>query len=329
MGGVRYYPVMTHNAPGKAYREGLSLIDLMEMFPDEASAAEWFEELIWPVERACGHCGSVTTREVPNAKPMPYWCSDCRSYFSVKTGTALSHSKIPMRKWAIAIYLEITSLKGVSSMKLHRDISVSQKAAWFMLHRIREAWAVPPGGKLAGPVEVDETYVGGLEKNRHEHQRTGREKAPVIGLKDRETGEVRVSAIADTSGPTLRGFVREHTRAGAQVYSDGHRAYRRLDGEYRHDAVEHGVGTYVIEQAHTNGIESFWSMLKRAYQGTYHKISPKHLDRYARQFAGKHNLREMDTLAQMADVAAALVGRRLLYRDLTADNGLPSGSRAA
>ena len=323
---------MAHNAPGKAHREGVSLIELMDMFPDEATATAWFESLVWPDTRACGHCGSVNTREVPNAKPMPYWCSDCRSYFSVRTGSAISHSKVPMRKWALAIYLELTSLKGVSSMKLHRDLNVSQKTAWFMLHRIREAWAAPPRGRLGGPVEVDESYFGGLEANKHESQRKHTpgglsEKTPVIGIKDRESGEVRAQAIPDTSGPRLRDFVREHAQAGAQVYSDGHQAYSPLAREFKHNAVQHSVGTYVIEQAHTNGIESFWSMLKRAYQGTYHKMSSKHLDRYVKQFAGKHNLRERDTLAQMAHVVAGLVGRRLLYRDLVADNGLPSGAR--
>ena len=325
---------MTYSAPGKAHREGISLVQLMGMFPTEADAAEWFESLIWPDVRGCGHCGSIKTSEVPNAKPMPYWCSDCRSYFSVKTGTALASSKVPLTKWAIAIYLEITSLKGVSSMKLHRDLDVSQKTAWFMLHRIREAWASPSGGQFSGPVEVDETYVGGLEANKHETQRSRArggvpEKAPVVGVKDRETGKVRARAIEKADGETLRGFVREHTEPGAQVYSDGHGAYLPLEGEYKQNAVQHSVGTYVIGQAHTNGIESFWSMLKRAHKGVYHKISPKHLDRYVQQFAGKHNLRDADTLAQMAAVVAGLVGQRLLYRDLIADNGLPSGARGS
>ena len=325
---------MTYSAPGKAHRQGVSLMQLWEMFPDERAATGWFESLVWPDVRGCGHCGSVKTREVPNAKPMPYWCTDCRSYFSVRTGTAISHTKVPLRKWAVAIYLEMTSLKGVSSMKLHRDLEVSQPTAWFMLHRIREAWAAPTSGKLAGPVEVDESYFGGLEANKHESQRTHQRgglsgKAPVIGLKDRATGEVRAEAIPDTSGARLRGFVREHAEPGAQVYSDGHGAYTPLAGEFDHKAVQHSVGTYVIEQAHTNGIESFWSTLKRAHKGVYHKMSEKHLDRYVRQFAGKHNLREADTLAQMADVVAGLVGRRLLYRDLIADNGFPSGARSA
>ena len=131
---------MAKKAPGKAHREGMTIVDLMDMFPTEEAAAEWFETIIWPDGRRCPKCGSVRTREASHAK-MPYWCTDCRSYFSVKTGTAMRRSKIPLRKWAIAIYLCLTSLKSVSSMKLQRDIGVSQPTAWFMLHRIREAWA--------------------------------------------------------------------------------------------------------------------------------------------------------------------------------------------
>ena len=131
------------------------------MFPDEASASTWFERTVWTDGRCCGHCGSIETSPVKNQKPMPYWCTDCRSYFSVRTGTALERSKVPLRKWAFAIYLEITSLKSVSSMKLHRDLGVTQSTAWFMLHRIREAWDGSNGPTFDGPVEVDETYFGG------------------------------------------------------------------------------------------------------------------------------------------------------------------------
>ena len=142
---------MANKAPGKADREGISLIEVMDMFPDEAGATKWFEANVWPTGRCCGHCGSTNTREVPNAKPMPYWCPDCRSYFSVRTGTAIAHSKVPLRKWAMAIYLDVTSLKSVSSMKLHRDLKVTQRTAWFMLHRIREAYTVTPSCVTSPP----------------------------------------------------------------------------------------------------------------------------------------------------------------------------------
>ena len=326
---------MAHKAPGKAYRNGIDILQLMEMFPSEEAATEWFEAQVWPEGRCCGHCGSTNTTEVPNAKPMPYWCSDCRSYFSVRTGTAIARSKIPLRKWAIAIYLELTSLKGVSSMKLHRDIGISQKSAWFMLHRIREAWAVPSNGAFSGPVEVDETYVGGKRKNmsnakRKELAGTGRGavgKTAVVGAKDRATRHVRAKVVESTDKPTLQGFVIDHTEPGATVYSDEASAYEGLP--FPHEAVKHSVSEYVRGMAHTNGMESFWSMLKRAHVGTYHKLSPKHLNRYVQEFAGKHNLRDSDTLAQMATVAASLVGRRLMYRDLVAPNGLPSGARGS
>ena len=325
---------MAKKAPGKAHREGVTLVQLMDMFPDEATATAWFESVIWPDgERHCGKCGSVRTREVPNAKPMPYWCADCRSYFSVRTGTPVARSAVPLRKWAIAIYLCLTSLKSVSSMKLHRDIGVSQPTAWFMLHRIREAWALDDDDQFEGPVEVDETYMGGKRENMPKSKRkelTGRGavgKTAVVGVKDRETNEVRAKVVAGTDKPTLQRFVREHTAPGARLYTDEHGSYAGMP-EFAHEAVNHSVSEYVRGMAHTNGIESFWSMLKHAHKGTFHKISPKHLQRYVHEFAGKHNIRDSGTVAQMRDTVARLVCRNLLYRDLVADNGLASGSRS-
>ena len=328
---------MARSAPGKAHREGITLIELMDMFPDEASATAWFEAAIWPNGRHCPKCGSVRTREASHAK-MPYWCTDCRSYFSVKTGTAIQASKIPLRKWAFAVYLCLTSLKSVSSMKLQRDIGVSQPTAWFMLHRIREAWAEDDDDDLDGPVEVDETYFGGERKNMSNEKRkalreagAGRGtagKTAVVGIKDRESGEVRAEVVERTDGETLQEFVRENAEPGAKVYTDEAGAYKGLARDYDHEGVNHSVAEYVRGQAHTNGMESFWSMLKRAHDGIFHKISPKHLQRYVSEFAGKHNVRNSDTLIQMRDTVARLVGRRLLHRDLIADNGLPFGSGA-
>ena len=154
--------------PGKSHRKGVSLLQLAEMFPTEEAATKWFEKQIWPTERGCPKCGSVKTTEVPNAKPMPYWCSDCRSYFSVRTATALERSKVALRKWACAVYIVTTNLSGVSSMKLHRDIGVTQKTAWFMLHRLREAWAVECREVFGGPVEVDETHRRDREEQAQE-----------------------------------------------------------------------------------------------------------------------------------------------------------------
>ena len=195
-------------------------------------------------------------------------------------GSILEESRLPLRKWAIAIYLETTNLKGVSSMKLHRDIRVSQKTAWFMLHRIREAWKQELGDRFEGPVEIDETFVGGKAKNMHAHKREqvikGRGsvgKTAVIGAKDRRTNRVSAAVIDNTDQLTLQGFVVENVKPGAKVYTDDHGGYVGLPN---HETVRHSVKEYVNGMAHTNGIESFWSMLKRGYHGTYHRMSAKH-----------------------------------------------------
>ena len=310
-------------APGKAHREGISLVALMDMFPDEATAVEWYENCRWPGGRFCPHCGSLDTAEVKAAKPMPYRCRDCRKHFSVRTGTVMAESKLPVRKWVIAIYLCSTNLKGVSSMKLHRDLKVTQKTAWFLAHRIREAMEFPHD-LFGGPVEVDETYMGGKRKNMSNAKRkalagTGRGavgKTAVVGAKDRETNQVSARVVASTDKPTLQGFVGDHAAPGATVYTDEAAAYEGIP--FDHAAVKHSVSEYVRGQAHTNGMESFWAMLKRGHTGIYHKMSAKHLRRYVAEFAGRHNVRNADTADQMAHIAAATVGRRLTYSDLTA-----------
>ena len=212
---------MARKAPGKSHRGGLTLVQMMDMFPDETKATAWFESVIWSDGRYCGKCGSVNTRDVPNAKPMPYWCTDCRSYFSVRTGTPIARSNVPLRKWAIAIYLCLTSLKSVSSMKLHRDIGVSQPTAWFMLHRIREAWGEGGDGPFDGPVEVDETYMGGKRKSMAKVKRKALKgrgaagKTAVVGAKDRATNAVIAKVVKETDAETLQGFVADHAAPDA------------------------------------------------------------------------------------------------------------------
>ena len=310
---------MAHKAPGKSHRHGITLPELLRMFPDDATAEKWFTEQRWGDEPWCPYCGSVNVQSGAKHKTMPYRCRDCRKRFSVRTLTAMEGSNLGFQTWALAIYLITTSLKGVSSMKLHRDLGITQKSAWHLAHRIRKAYeenTLP----MVGPVEVDETYMGGKNANKHWDKKIKNAngtvgKTPVVGIKDRETNKVKAKVIATPNQPTLEGFIEKRVKPDATVYTDEHSGYNNVPNR---EVVKHSVGEYVNGMAHTNGIESFWSMLKRGYIGTYHKMSDKHLGRYVNEFAGRHNQRPLDTIEQMQEVAQGLVGKRLRYAHLTA-----------
>ena len=235
----------------------------------------------------------------------------------------MEDSKLGYQTWALAIYLLTTSLKGVSSMKLSRDLGVCQRTAWHLAHRLRKAFD-DDRGTFTKDVEVDETYVGG-KKKKHIKGRGAVGKAIVAGVKERESGHVSAAVVENVKKITLHQFINDRVDPSVTVYTDELKSY--IGVQESHETVNHTAREYVRDQAHTNGIESFWSMLKRAYDGTYHKISHKHLQRYVDEFTGRHNVREMDTIDQMALVSASMAGKRLRFDELTAVNGLPSGAR--
>ena len=320
-----------HKAPGKYHREGLTFLQVAEMFKDEESSLRWITEWRWPDGPYCPDCGSFNVQSGIKHKTMTHRCRECpkRPMFSVRKGSVMESTKLPYRAWAVGIYLFTTNIKGISSMRLHRELGIGQKAAWFMLARLRKA-AEMQAGTFSGPVEADESYFGGKRKNMPKAKRkqlTGRGavgKTAVAGVKDRASKQVAAKVVRNTKSETMSRFIMEHTDDTTKIYTDDALTYHSLPN---HETIRHSLQEYVRGDVHTNGIESFWSMLKRAHMGTFHKISPKHLDRYAQEFAIRQNIREADTADQMGIIVARMEGKRLRYKDLIADNGLDSGAR--
>ena len=313
---------MTYKAPGKDYRKGLTAKQFYQMFPDNESAEAWFVARRCPNGVCCPKCGSLNVKTGAKRKGLPFRCRSkgCEAPFSVKYGTFMQSSKITYKEWLYALYLVATNLKGVSSMKLHRELGRTQKTAWHAAHRIRKV--LDQGLPLfSGPVEVDETYVGGRRKNMPASKRkqlTGRGpsgKVAVAGIRDRATNQVQAQVVPDTTSETLGEFIQGNVIPGTRIYTDDAMAYTHLPN---HASVKHSVSEYVRGQVHTNGIESFWATLKRAHKGTFHRLSAKHLHRYVDEFVGRHNMRELHTLDQMELIAEKMDGTQLRYKDLVA-----------
>ena len=324
---------MGKKAPGRSHREGISVMELHELFPDNATAEKWFEAQRWPDGVYCPDCGSVNCAVVKSRKPMPYRCRDCRAHFSVRKGTAMETSNLGLQKWAFAFYLMTTGIKGTASMKVARDLGITQKTAWFLMQRIREGFMAGLDRPFPGPVEMDETYIGGKEGNKHSKKRHRKwshseGKSIVAGVRDRPSKQISAAVIDQASRDTLQGFVLDRTEETATVYTDEGRPYQSLGAKRTHESVRHKAGEYVRGDVTTNGIEGFWSLFKRSYHGTFHKISHKHLDRYVAEFSGRQNLRDLNTIDMMRVLFRGTIGKRLRYRDLIADNGLPSGARS-
>jgi transposase-like protein len=304
----------------KPRKSPTTLIEAVRFFQDPDVCVDFVSAMRWPSGPECPSCGG---KEHSYLKTRRLWkCKNCKRQFSVKVGTIFEDSPIPLDKWLASIWMIANAKNGISSHELGRAIGLTQKSAWFVLHRIRLAMQSGNFDRVSGEVEVDETFIGGKAKYMHGKVRRrkitgtgGSDKTAVMGVLKRD-GEVRAMVVPDTKKRTLQGRVREHVEPGSKVYSDAAYAYTGLAADYDHKTVDHAVA-YVNGLVHTNGLENFWSLLKRSLKGTYVSVEAFHLDRYVDEQVFRFNKRKLNDLTRFLLVLQTVSDRRLTYAALT------------
>lgn len=297
-----------------------TLQEAIRYFSDDLLCINFVAALRW--DNGIAICPRCTSDQTSFLKTRKIWkCKGCKKQFSVKVGTIFEDSPIGLDKWLAAIWLITNAKNGISSYEIHRGIGITQKSAWFVLHRIRVAMQSGSFEKLSGDVEVDETYIGAAARNMHKskHKRLikGRgmnHKTAVMGMLQRQ-GRVKAKVVAWTDRPTLQGAIRENIEAGSTVHTDDHGAYRHMSDDYVHEVINHAV-EYVRGNVHTNSIENFWSLLKRSIKGTYVSVSPEHLQKYVEEQTFRFNERKGNDQDRFLKMVQSISGKRLTYQQL-------------